>query len=612
MAACRGEPLAVSDVQGSIRIEACLPEANVTNPECSRRYNSVMDRPTYSFAGVELDTARCQIRGKDVTVEPPPLVFKVLEAMASRGNRVVSKEELSDILWPNRVVTEASISQVIRKARVALEECGADPGVLKTQHGHGYRLDAAVSISESDDLNSEWQKHPLRTGAIVALLGGILVTLANISDVLQWVVPDDSVEMLQETQTTIESTDAKVDEVVRLLRQQAALSGKGLDPDSENTIRAAVATIVNSVDARKRSALDQLSEGNVEAAADAIVAVAGDLDTASVQSVVAAAESWREAGAIYYTSNIDKAINSYESAHRLRPDDSPIANELAFAYLRAGRYDDAASLFGQNAMSARSAQSRSDALRGAGIVLMHSGDFDEASDRFAQALDAADTAEDRRRRSLVLLQQGEIARARGNNDVALAKFRSAVDYAEEIGDQHLLAQTLNKLGIIMAVLERFEQAERILNSALDIHVARHDSAGRAEVLGDLGAIALLQDDADTAEAYLQRSVAIGDELGWQRSVAMDLINLGTIAASRREFDTAGERLERALEIAVTAGLDEIHPIILANMGELARETGDPEKACRLWQEALSPLKAMEHTAVQIVMSNQEALGCTLR
>ncbi len=568
-----------------------------------------MDKPTYSFAGVELDTAKRQIRGKSETVEPPPLVFDALVILASRSDQVISKDELTSMLWPNRVVSEASISQVIRKARVALEECGAEPNVIKTQHGHGYRLDAEVTVSQSESPDNKWQEHPVRTGAIIALLGGTLVTLANISDILQWVVPDDSVEMLETTQSTVESTDAKIDEVVRLLRDQAARTGDGLDPDSERTIRIAVAAIVGSADSRKASALSKLSEGDVEGAAEAIVAVANDLDAASAGSVDAAVESWREAGAIYYTSNVDKAISSFEAAYQLRPDDPVIAFDLGLAYLRAGRRQDAGSLFESVASAEVSEESRSDALRGVGIVSKLNGDYDDALEYFERALIAADSVEDRRRRSLILLQQGSVAQARGDNELARRHFQTAVDYAEEFGDEHLLARSLNNLGIVLAVTGQYEEADQVLNDANSVHETRHDLAGQAEVLGNLGANALLREDLDSAETYLMRSVDIGEQLGWQRSIARDLINLGTIAASRQQFDVARDRLERALEIVVSADLNELHPMILANMGEVARDSGDEEEACRLWREAVPPLREMQHAALDIVVRNQEELAC---
>ncbi len=568
-----------------------------------------MSKPVYSFAGVELDTSRRQLRGGGQTRDVPPQVFGALEFLARNGNEIVTKEDLANALWPDRIVTDASVSQVIRKARVALEDCGANPELIKTQHGHGYRLDADVSIGEAADSRSEWQQHPFRTGAVLALLGGILVTLANISDVLQWVIPDDSAELLEETQSALASTDAKVDEVVRLLREQAARSGAGLDPDSETTIRAAVAAIVSSVDARKKDALEQLSAGNIEAAADSIVAVASDLDSASAQSVAAAVDSWREAGALYYTNNIDKAVNSYESAHRLSPDDPEIALELGYAYVRAGRLQDAISLFEVAASPEAAADLRSDALRGAGIALKLQGEFDDASMYFERALAVADEANDRRRRSLVLLQQGALARARGDNQRALDLFETAVGYAEEFGDQNLLARSLNNLGIALAVVDRAEPSIDALERAREIHVSRHDLAGQAEALGNLGAVALLQQDLETAESYLLESVAIGERLSWPRSIALDLINLASIAASRQEFGVATERLDRALDIAVSTQLNEVHPIILVNKGEVARDRGNDAEACQHWQEALPLLQAMQHAAVATVVGYQDDLNC---
>ncbi len=567
-----------------------------------------MHKPTYQFAGVELDSARRLLRSGEVYEEIPPLVFDALEFLASHPDQVVTKDELSASLWKDRVVTDASITQVIRKARAALEKCGADPGIIKTQHGHGYRLDAAVTVVKAESKSSAWQEHPFRTGAVVALLGGLLVTAANISDVLQWFVPDDSVEMLEQTQSTVESTDAKVDELVRLLRDQAAMSGTTLDPDSEDAIRAAVQSIVQSVDARKKTAVDQLVAGDVDAAAASIVAVAKDLDMASAQSVDAAAASWREAGAIYYTSNIGEAVRSFESAYRLRPDDVGIRLDLAYALIRAGRLDDAIAMFGELENPDLSAEIRADVLRGAGTAHKLKGEYDVAAAYLSRAMDVAGQT-GLRRQALVLLQQGAIARARGDNALAREQFETAVGYAEEIGDDHLVAESLNNLGIIMASTGEFQQATAVLTRAYDIHVARYDLAGQATALGNLGATALIQDETEGAETYLLESVALGERLGWQRSIALDLINLGSISASREDFGVAEERLSRALDIALGAQLNEIHPIILVNLGELARDQGDAAEACRRWHEALPLLRAMQHNVANIVTRYRTELGC---
>ncbi|MDJ0709466.1 MAG: tetratricopeptide repeat protein [Woeseiaceae bacterium] len=571
-----------------------------------------MDNPIYRFAGVELDTTRRQLRAGDRVEEVSPLVFAALEHLARHANQVVSKDELSAILWPDRVVTDASITQTIRKSRYALERCGADPAVIKTRHGHGYLLDANVSIeggSGEDSEETEWRKHPIRTGAIVAVLGGLLVTAANVTDVLQLILPDDSVQILEETQSTVETTDAKVDELIQLLRDQAARAGHGLDLDSEDTIRNALAVIVDSVDARKQVALDKLLEGDVDGAAASIVTVAQDLDTASARSVAAAASSWREAGAIYYTIDIEKAIHSYESAHELQPHEPSTVLDLAFSYVRAGRLEDALSLFEKVARMGVSPTHDATALRGAGNVRKLQGNYDVALELLSKAMDFAKQTGDKRQQGLVLLQQGAIARAQGENAAAREQFETAVRFAAEQEDPHFLAESLNNLGIVMAVTGDFESATHTLTQAYDIHIGRHDLAGQATVLGNLGATALTQGHVDAAENYLLESVALGEQLGWQRSIALDLINLGSIAVSRQQFDIGTKYLSRALDIAVSAQLSEIHPIILVNMGELARDQGNAVEACRLWGDALPLLEAMQHGASEIVVGYQDEADC---
>jgi DNA-binding winged helix-turn-helix (wHTH) protein/tetratricopeptide (TPR) repeat protein len=568
-----------------------------------------MSKPIYQFAGIELDCARREIRVGRRRQEIPPQVFDLLEFLARHHNQVVSKDELANALWPNRIVTDASITQAVRKARAALEKCGADPTIIRNQHGHGYRLEANVSVIAKPEESNEWRKHPFRTGAIIAVLGGILVTAANISDVLTWVLPDESAQLLEATQTTVLSTDAKVDELVQLLRNQAARSGAGLDPEAEGTIRDALRTLVESVDARKNKALNLLAEGDVAAAAESLVAVAEDMDIASDQSVDAAAASWREAGVIYYTIDIAKAVSSFESAHRLRPDDTENTINLGYAYIRAGRLDDALTYFETLTDASVADDARVFALRGMGIVHTQRADYSKARSYLHSAMELLGDSDNLRQRGLILLQLGAIDRAQGNNDAAEEHIETVVSYAEVIDDAHLRAEALNNLGVIMATKDNYDRAFEALAAAHDIYTDRNDLAGQAKTLGNLGAAALKQGDVTRAEPYLLESVEIGERLGWQQSIVIDLINLGGIAAGREQYDVAQSHLTRALDIADSARLDELLPLILANMGEVASTAGDTEEACRFWNEALPLLEKAEHAAAGIVAGSIERNQC---
>ena len=73
----------------------------------------------YAFAEFELDEARGELRraGALVPLEPKP--FAVLRHLVRHRQRVVSKQELLQRVWPDVAVVEGSLSGAIRKVREA-------------------------------------------------------------------------------------------------------------------------------------------------------------------------------------------------------------------------------------------------------------------------------------------------------------------------------------------------------------------------------------------------------------------------------------------------------------------------------------------------------------
>ncbi len=572
-----------------------------------------MTKPTYSFQGIELDTAKREIRSGLNRIDVSPLVFDMLVYLVEHRHEVVSKDRLIDELWPNTVVSESSVTQAVRKARAVLEDSGVDPAIIRTQHGHGYRLDAEVQVVTGDPglgpLASPKRNLSIRIGAAVAILGGLLMTIANVSEITGWFAREDTLDVLEETQTALQDTDAKVDELLILLRNQAARSGEGFDPASEQTINEALRAIVASGNQRKAAALDTLLSGNVDEAAAAIVAVAEDQTGATEQAKAAAAASWREAGAIYFTSNFAEAVRAYRAAYDLQPGNPENAYLLAHSYLRAGQQDDAWAMLQAALDLEPDAGLEADVLRGLGAIAKQRGDYAGARSYLNGSLRLGGSERNTRRRVLTLLQIGGVDRVEGNNDAAHERFNAAVAAAEEVEDSHLLAEALNHLGIVLAVTDDFDGADAVLQRSLEIQKQRQDLAGQSTALGNLGATALRRGDPDTAESYLVQSVALGERLGWQRSIAFDLINLGGIAQARGDHTAAVGHLDRALDIATRIGLEEIRPIILANLGEVARDRGDAEAACAYWDDALPLLEAMGHGATDIVAGYRRDLAC---
>lgn len=102
----------------------------------------------YQFQDYELDDRLYQLRQSGDLVSLEPQVFRLLAYLLTHRDRVVSREELFEKLWPGQVVGDAAITYCVAKARKAVGDTGTRQRILKTVHGHGYRLVAQVSVQQ--------------------------------------------------------------------------------------------------------------------------------------------------------------------------------------------------------------------------------------------------------------------------------------------------------------------------------------------------------------------------------------------------------------------------------------------------------------------------------
>jgi TolB-like protein/DNA-binding winged helix-turn-helix (wHTH) protein/Tfp pilus assembly protein PilF len=99
----------------------------------------------YRFSGFELDDRLYQLRraGKPIKLEPK--VFDVFAYLLHHRDRVVTKDELLEQLWPGQVVSETALTRCIAAARKAVRDDGVKQKIIETQHGRGYRFIASVA-----------------------------------------------------------------------------------------------------------------------------------------------------------------------------------------------------------------------------------------------------------------------------------------------------------------------------------------------------------------------------------------------------------------------------------------------------------------------------------
>jgi DNA-binding winged helix-turn-helix (wHTH) protein len=112
-------------------------------PFANRRHPVALDPVRVRFDAFELDEPNALLLrdGKVVTLQPKPLA--VLCALARTPGRLLTKNELLDMIWGHRYVTNASLKSAISELRAALDDDARQPRYIQTVSRRGYRFIAA-------------------------------------------------------------------------------------------------------------------------------------------------------------------------------------------------------------------------------------------------------------------------------------------------------------------------------------------------------------------------------------------------------------------------------------------------------------------------------------
>ena len=94
----------------------------------------------YRFGDTSIDTLRAEIRRSGETVPLRPKSFDVLVYLLQRPRRVVTKAELLDAVWGDRIVTEGSLKSCLTEVRSAIGD--HERKLIRTVPRRGYMLEA--------------------------------------------------------------------------------------------------------------------------------------------------------------------------------------------------------------------------------------------------------------------------------------------------------------------------------------------------------------------------------------------------------------------------------------------------------------------------------------
>src|SRR6478735_1295589 len=130
-----------------------------------------------AFGRFVLDLARGSLHSGDRELPLRPKTFAVLRFLAEHPDRLISKEELLEAVWPGLIVTDDTLVQSIGELRRTLGDDGAR--LIVTVPRRGYRFVPAVAPEERRKARG-W--HPLRWRWIYGILAPLIlaITVASI------------------------------------------------------------------------------------------------------------------------------------------------------------------------------------------------------------------------------------------------------------------------------------------------------------------------------------------------------------------------------------------------------------------------------------------------
>lgn len=105
----------------------------------------------YRFGDCKLESAQCMLSRAGQPIRLRPKVCQVLAYLLQYSDRVVTKQELYEAVWPDPLGRDAALESTIRAVRHAVGDTGRDPRVIQTLDRHGYRVVLPVEAEPEPD-----------------------------------------------------------------------------------------------------------------------------------------------------------------------------------------------------------------------------------------------------------------------------------------------------------------------------------------------------------------------------------------------------------------------------------------------------------------------------
>lgn len=99
----------------------------------------------FTFGPYSVDTLRLELRQNEDVIPLQPQAFSLLVFLIENSDRVVSKDEINEMVWHGKIVGDGTLNARINTLRRALGDDGTTQSVIKTFPRQGFRFVAVLA-----------------------------------------------------------------------------------------------------------------------------------------------------------------------------------------------------------------------------------------------------------------------------------------------------------------------------------------------------------------------------------------------------------------------------------------------------------------------------------
>jgi len=592
----------------------------------------------YRFGHFILRSDQRELLKDGIQVRMQPKAFDLLLYLLENRDRVVSKEEILDTLWPDIHVSETALTRCIMKARRAVGDDADQQSIIKTVHGHGYRLAAEVTEQEDSDLivagSAKSPSAPKSKRLSIAILSS-LVLLAGIFASLHLLKSEAAVHSFRVAVLPIENATGDPDlewtelglmslvdnyltteagfktvsskEVLKF-SDNASRSGEGMDvvdntaqrllqaEGATHVIAAALSkqkdvfsiqySIVRSNDVRSEHSL--IGGAPIDLARQLGGSIASSLSEAKVPEIeeviskdAFVEEAFARGRAQELRGKDESALNLYKAALEQDPENFWVNFHLSIVKRNLGESEEAESRFLKmiNALDVREEPKKATRLHLAiGFLYYKIGDSENAKVHFDRSLNYAMLSDDRELIAEAFRHQGIIADYTQDFDLARDYYQRALTEYLAIGVSPPPAGLLNAFAILEAGEGNYSEAARYFEMGLERHRATGSIPSIARAHGNLAFLHYRRGDWEKSSAFFIEALKLSRELEDPNRIAFNLVRFAKLKVDQGQLDEAEKLNQEASGILDEIGNKRLTAFLMKIMASVRHARGQYDAA----------------------------------